>query len=254
MCGRTAAVSMLMYWRCCRKPSREPSRITLYRDSTGQEIFKIRPYRSTFSNKTLTCSKLENVWQDGQAAGTHIAMWAGTPERQIEKRERMAGKNASLLLHLVANRLEETLWFGFCWKIWIDPYNSCSRYYYSWTNNPPCPFKMWLINMPHRRMRSESPCDRECHSTCVFVWPYKRRLFEARWTAYQTGEIVLLPARLSLPESSCALTWFSLTCSSGALRGISKHQITRLVQLAGLTRNASGYQCLSTPTTALLYW
>ena len=53
----------------------------------------------------------------------------------------------------------------------------------------------------------------------MWLYEYAKRLFEAKWEFYKTGEAFKAPELPALPEISCSSTRFTLNCTSGPFAG-----------------------------------
>ena len=162
------------------------------------------------------------IWQDGQAAvswltGTHIANWCAVPKSQVSLREELSTPSPELL-HLAADRLEQTVWFGIIedlprsMELLQHALGLAKRPVFPHTNKgrkkpePPTQEELTLLEYL-------MPMDR-------WLYTYGQSLFEARWEAYQQNSTtVVLPERPPYPEIPCWSTRFQLICDRGPLKG-----------------------------------
>lgn len=176
-------------------------------------------------NKTQLLDS-RDVWQDGQAAvswlsGTHIGRWTGVPKGQIARREQYAAENVTLLLHLSADRLERTMWFGILGSNYLNRSMELLQHALKLDYRPVLPTQ----NVNKGKLKHGKPTPAELDALASLMpqdlWLYEHavHLFEARWAAYQTGKPVQVPRRPPLPELPCISTRFNLTCKSGPLKG-----------------------------------
>jgi hypothetical protein len=185
----------------------------------------------------VTFFEERDIWQDGQAAvswltGTHIASWVRIPKEQIPQREVVtARENVPLLLHMAADRLEQTLWFGILED--VDRSMELLSYAMGRTNSSEH-YQQMPITLPaanRGKMSHPDPSEAELEALeslvpqDLWLYEYGQRLFEARWDAYQTGSPqVQLPERPPVPETlSCWSLRFVLNCTSGPLKGLYRY-------------------------------
>jgi hypothetical protein len=190
-----------------------------------------------FADPSRLMFETRDIWQDGQAAvswltGTHIAAWVGTPGSQVTKREQMAMslENMPIMLHLAANRLEETLWFG----LLEDSYKSLELLQHVTLSNTTKKedgekhnqqerLAMPSKNVAVKKHAAATPLEVETMKSLMpqdlWLYEYAKRLFAARWKAYITNAPVVLPERPPLPKLPCHSFRFNLTCVSGPLKG-----------------------------------
>lgn len=124
------------------------------------------------------------------------------------------------LLHLAADRLEQTLWFG----ILEDVPRSMELLQHIMKLNyrPELPQRnkgsnktasIPLTSQQRVQLEYLTPMDR-------WLYSYGLALFEARWDAYQrNSSVVDLPPRPPYPEIPCWSTRFELHCKKGPLKG-----------------------------------
>lgn len=164
------------------------------------------------------------IWQDGQAAvswltGTHLASWCQVPVVQVKRREMLAQPSPELL-HVAAERLEKTVWFG----ILEDVPRSMELLQHTLQLD-------FRPELPHRNKRkkhlTDPPPTPEEVATLEYLTPldhwlyrYGLVLFEARWNAYVNNQSsVVFPARPPYPDIPCWSTRFELHCDRGPLKG-----------------------------------
>ena len=192
-----------------------------------------------FSNDpNVTFFEDRDIWQDGQASvswltGTHIASWARVPKTQVPGREALASEldKLPLLLHLAADRLEQTLWFGILEDLdrsmELLSYalgRTKTREQYSNKN----PLKLPQSNKGKIKHPDITQVEEEALTSLVpqdlWLYEYAQRLFEARWEAYISGSTdVFLPERPPIPELTCWSTRFTMNCTSGPLKGTYRY-------------------------------
>jgi hypothetical protein len=160
--------------------------------------------------------KTRTIWVDGQASvmwltGTHTDRSVGIPADQVEERERIASDYAAMC-HLAADRLEQTLWFGILED--LDRSMELLQYALKLDFRPKLPKSNRGPKQPpateweKKALESLMPQD-------MWLYEYAKRLFEARWMAYKTGNPVTLPERPPLPKLTCVSTREQLNCTSG---------------------------------------
>ena len=167
--------------------------------------------------------ELRECWQDGQAAvmwltGTHIAKWVGGIEfNEIEARE-IQSLDHKTICTLAADRLKQTLWFGFIsdqersleMLQWHLGYNTAIKLL--WQNATPHP----NITLEDRKiLESLMPMD-------LWLYNYAKLLFEARWQQYKTG-IFREPELPQFPEMNCKSTRHILACNEKSPLGPLYH-------------------------------
>ena len=165
--------------------------------------------------------KTRTIWVDGQAAtwwltGTHVETWVHVDPSQVTEREQIYAENATAMLHLAADRLDETLWFG----ILEDLPRSMELLQHAlgldYTPTLPTANK----NAHPSPTESEKNALASLMPRDLWVYQYGKRLFEARYTAMKTGEAFVKPERPSIPETwSCISTRTKLECNTGPFQG-----------------------------------
>jgi hypothetical protein len=187
----------------------------------------------TFLNESLgeflhdpeTMIMMRDVWQDGMASvawltGTHYAGWVtkGLSEEQVRERE-LKQMNYRAMMHLAADRLEETKWFG----ILEDTPRSLELLQHAFSLEEPVALKHANQAKGNKEPPSEWAMEALKSLTPQDYWlyDYGLRLFEARWNAYKSGYALAPPERPSLPEMSCTSTRLHVECVSGPLAGLN---------------------------------
>lgn len=164
------------------------------------------------------------IWQDGQASvswitGSHIAAWAHVPKEQVALRDEL-GKPSPALLHLAADRLEQTKWFGIIED--VPRSMELLQHALGLDFRPVLPH----ANRGAHKVKAPRASPEEIqileYLTPMDQWlyAYGKDLFEARWEAYQRNiSHVELPDRPPYPEIPCWSTRFELHCDKGPLKG-----------------------------------
>jgi hypothetical protein len=195
------------------------------------------------------------IWQDGQAAvswltGTHIAADLSIPTSQVSQREILAmphdPHHLALLLHLAADRLEQSLWFGILED--VERSMELLQHALHLPNPPP---KLPHLNQRGKRRRRRRNQDTTTNDTTNhdgkddlddkyndpanddkddeaalrsllyqltpqdrWLYEYGTMLFEARYTAYRANSTIIPPvARPPLPAKiNCWSTRFNVSC------------------------------------------
>ena len=164
-----------------------------------------------------------NFWQDGQAAvmwltGTHIAHWVGGIKfNQIEARV-IQSLDHKPICALAADRLKQTLWFGFL----SDQERSLEMLQWQLGYNKT--IKLPLRNAtPHQNITLD---DRKILESLMpmdlWLYNYAKLLFEARWQQYKTG-IFREPELPPFPEMNCKSTRHILACNKKSPLGPLYH-------------------------------
>ena len=163
-----------------------------------------------------------DVWQDGQAGvswltGTHISDWVGCPEWLMDIRETLALDGTAMCL-LAAERLRQVRWFGIL-EEW-DRSIELLKHEFNLSSVP----KMRHHNKGQEKQYAElTDPEQEALASLMprdlWLYDYAKRLFEARWQAYQTG-VYDEPEYPPLPDPfSCVSTRFELNCTLGPYSG-----------------------------------
>jgi hypothetical protein len=193
------------------------------------------------------------IWQDGQAAvswltGTHIAADLSVPSSQVPQREILASPhdNLALLLHLAADRLEQTLWFGI-----LEDVERSMELLQSALHLPLPPPKLPHLNQRGRRRRRKrrnqetttndtnhnenenediddqhnDPANDDDDTAALrsllyqltpqdhWLYEYGTMLLEARYAAYRANSTVVPPVtRPPLPAITCWSTRLNISC------------------------------------------
>jgi hypothetical protein len=194
------------------------------------------------------------IWQDGQAAvswltGTHIATDLSVPSSQLSQREILAmphdPHHLAMLLHIAADRLEQTLWFGILED--VERSMELLQYALHLPNPPP---KLPHLNQRGRRRRrkrrnqdatndtnhnenddiddkyndpaNDDKDDEAALRSLLYqltpqdrwLYEYGTMLFDARYTAYRANSTIIPPvARPPLPAKlNCWSTRFNVSC------------------------------------------
>ena len=153
-----------------------------------------------------------DVWQDGQASvmwltGTHVANWVGIKPHQIPERE-IQSLDHEAILTKAAERINQTLWFGFL----SDQDRSFEMLQAQIGYSQNIRLSKSNIN-PHSEISAEEeqilkslmPMD-------LWLYDYAKLLFEARWKHYKTG-MYEDPELPPFPEPACKSTRFILACN-----------------------------------------
>jgi hypothetical protein len=168
-----------------------------------------------------------DFWQDGQAAvswltGTHIANWVQVPAEQVPLREELtAPQYTPYMLHLAADRLEQTLWFG----VLEDLPRSTELLEHALGRSLTRRLEFPVANKGKIQHPPVSFQERQALESLLpqdlWLYQYALNLFEARWTAYQNNSTdVVLPPRPPVPETlPCWSSRFLLNCTTGPLKG-----------------------------------
>ena len=212
-----------------RKPDvlvllREPvSRaVSHFHFATKKRILKTKGNISDYLKTPQNMLEARDIWQDGQAAvswltGTHIANWVGIKPKQIEARE-IQSLDHKKMCTLAADRLKQTLWFGFLsdqersleMLQWQLGYSKTIKLSYS--NRSPHPD---ISARDREILESLMPMD-------IWLYNYAELLFEARWQQYKTG-IYREPELPPFPEINCKSTRYILACNKKAPLGPLYH-------------------------------
>ena len=178
---------------------------------------------SDYLRTPQTILEARDFWQDGQAAvmwltGTHIAHWVGGIEfNQIEARE-IQSLDHKAICALAADRLKQTLWFGFI----SDQERSLEMLQWQLGYNTTIKL-LWRNITPHQNITLD---DRKILESLMpmdlWLYNYAKLLFEARWQQYKTG-IYREPELPTFPEMNCKSTRHILACNKKSPLGPSYH-------------------------------
>jgi hypothetical protein len=201
---------------------------TIFINATLSELlFSQDPNITLFDNR--------DIWQDGQAAvswitGTHIANWVMVPPEQILQREQLTlPQNVPSLLHLAADRLESTLWFGIMEDI---PRSMELLSFALGLHKHPQDYVEWKLPKANQgKIHHPNVTQREYEALSslmpqdLWLYEYGKRLFDYRWQAYTMGpkqqHLPLFPERPPMPiiPLTCWSWRFIMNCTSGPLQG-----------------------------------
>lgn len=171
-----------------------------------------------------TMLETRDVWQDGQAGvswltGTHIGNWVrggGGKPRDIPDRERQS-LNIRRMCLLAAERLEETLWFGFLDD--LDRSMELLAYQLGYRK------QQIALYQRNKNKRANTPVitdwERETLASLMpqdmWLYSYAKLLFEARWVCYKSG-VYIKPQLPPIPtQPECVSTRFAIRCTGGPL-------------------------------------
>ena len=178
---------------------------------------------SDYLRTPQTILEARDFWQDGQAAvmwltGTHIANWVGGIKlNQIEARE-IQSLDHKTICALAADRLKQTLWFGFL----SDQERSLEMLQWQLGYNKTIKL-LWRNITPHQNITLD---DRKILESLMpmdlWLYNYAKLLFEARWQQYKTG-IYREPELPTFPEMNCKSTRHILACNKKSPLGPSYH-------------------------------
>ncbi len=169
------------------------------------------------------------IWADGQAAtwwltGTHVEGWVHVDPSLVDERERIYSDNATAMLHLAADRLDETLWFG----ILEDLPRSMELLQHvlglDYTPTLPTANK----NAHPSPTESEKNALASLMPRDLWVYEYGKHLFEARYTAMKTrAETFGKLERPLIPDIwSCTSIRTQLECNTGPYQGTYEPELT----------------------------
>ena len=190
--------------------------------ATKKRILKTNGNITDFLRSPQNMLEARDIWQDGQAAvywltGTHIANWVGIDFDQIEARE-IQSLDHIKMCKLAADRLKQTLWFGFL----NDQKRSLEML--QWQLGYDKPIKLPLRNTtPHPNLTlGDSEILKSLMPMDMWLYNYAGLLFEARWQQYKTG-IYREPELPPFPEMNCKSTRHILACNKKAPLGPLYH-------------------------------